>query len=707
MANDPYWSNTSLLLHGDTAGDPYGASLIAGFSGNLDAADKGILTSVGSPTRGTYAGRKCYALGGATQNIGAYSSTVSGLFDGDFTVEFWAYFNSHLTYDTMFTASVGATNTYTGCALYYSTAGGYFNLTVRNQGDNIYVAALSLSTWHHFAITSLNGVASLYIDGVRVGYFSVANSTSYTTCNGGKLGNASGLSSTSFNGYGSDLRMYKGVVKYTGATYTVPTWPMQAYSTFVDSSPIGREVSAPFAISAVYTSDYALGGGALQFDGTNYATIAASTDFVFGTADFTVEFWMKSSLSWAAQASSCGLVCADSGQWCTYKDGAFPTKLNFRSNGNNFPSVSTPAQNAWEHWAFCRASGRLLILKNGVLDAAYTHADNITTNGPLYLGFAPTWSGKFTGLMDEVRVTKGVARYPLSFTPAVNVLSAAETYWAYTVLGMTFNTDFSDVRAHTLTNYGASINTSTKKFGAASAYFNGASYIDVAASADFSFGTGDFAIEAWLNPTAVPGGDYTKDMLVFGGFAATPNFLVALDYSALKPLLWDGTTQFTSSVGLTPGVWSHVVWCRISGILLIFVNGAITAFGACATNFSSVVGLYIGGEHSTGNRFFNGYIDDLRITKGVSRYGRVPVQSSPHPEGMTTVSGTVTDASGALCSRTVNAHSRANGRLLGTAVSDPVTGVYSIGVPETCYVVVLDSTGDYDALILDRINPVT
>jgi len=71
------------------------------------------------------------------------------------------------------------------------------------------------------------------------------------------------------------------------------------------------------------------------------------------------------------------------------------------------------------------------------------------------------------------------------------------------------------------------------------------------------------------------------------------------------------------------------------------------------------------------------------------------------------ISGTVRDASGALCSRTVNAHSRATGMLLGTAISDPVTGVYSIGAAETCYVVVLDSTGDYDALILDRINPVT
>ena len=705
MANDPYWSNTALLLHGDTAGDPYGASLIAGFSGNYDVADKGTLTSVGSPARGTYAGRKCYALGAPTQSIGAYSSVVSGLFDGDFTVEFWAYFNSHLTYDTLFSASVGATASFVACALYYYTAGGYFNLAVRSASANINVAALSLNTWHHFAITSLNGVAALYIDGGRAGYFSVANSASYATCNGGRLGNAAGMTSTSFNGYGSDLRMYKGVAKYTGAVYTVPAWPMQVYSTFVDSSPVGRDVSAPVAISAVYTSDYAVGGGALQFDGANYATIAASTDFVFGAADFTVEFWIKSPLSWAAQAPSCGLVCADSGQWCIYKEGAFPTKLNFRSNGNNFPSNATPAQNAWEHWAFCRTSGKLLILKNGALDAAYTHVDNITTNGPLYLGFSPTWSGKFSGLMDEVRVTKGVARYSLSFTPVANVLSAAETYWAYTVLGMTFNVDFSDVRAHTLTNNGVTINTSTKKFGAASAHFNGAAYLDVAAHSDFSFGTADFAIEVWLNPTAVPGGDSTKDMLVFGGFAATPNFMVSLDYSALKPLLWDGTTQFVSSVGLTPGVWTHVTWCRISGILLIFVNGVITAYGACATNFASVTGLFIGGEHSTGDRFFNGYVDDLRITKGVSRYGRVPVQSAPHPEGATTVSGTVTDASGALCSRTVNAHSRATGRLLGTAVSDPVTGVYSIGVSETCYVVVLDSTGDYDALVLDRIDP--
>lgn len=707
MANDPYWNNTVLLLHGDTAGDPNFSSMVMGGSGAKASIESGTPLIGGSASIVTVGGRQCFDLSNAadsTRFAGGYGAQTA-VFDGDFTLEWWFYQTADVAYNSYGGSVVGATVTYSACSLYFTSAG-LHTISIRNSGLPSFTFSPPKNQWNHHALVVSGGVGSYYVNGVRKTSGSVG-ATAYPTVNGFRFGYVPSMSDSGIPGYLSGMRLYKGIAKYSGASFTVPGWPELPYSTFVDSSPIGREVSAPFAISAVYTSDYALGGGALQFDGTNYATIAASADFVFGTGDFTVEFWMKSSLSWAAQASSCGLVCADSGQWCTYKDGTFPTKLNFRSNGNSFPSNATPAQNAWEHWAFCRTSGKLLILKNGALDAAYTHVDNITTNGPLYLGFAPTWSGKFSGLLDEVRVTKGVARYPLSFTPAVNVLSAAETYWAYTVLGMTFNADFSDVRAHTLTNNGATINTSTKKFGAASAYFNGASYLDVAASADFSFGTGDFAIEAWLNPTAVPGGDSTKDMLVFGGFAATPDFMVSLDFSALKPLLWDGATQFTSSVGLTPGVWSHVAWCRISGILLIFVNGAITAYGACTTNFASVVGLYIGGEHSTGNRFFNGYVDDLRITKGVSRYGRVPVQSLPHPEGVTTVSGTVTDASGALCSRTVNAHSRATGRLIGTAVSDPVTGAYSIGVSETCYVVVLDSTGDYDALILDRIDPVT
>lgn len=253
--------------------------------------------------------------------------------------------------------------------------------------------------------------------------------------------------------------------------------------------------------------------------------------------------------------------------------------------------------------------------------------------------------------------------------------------------------------------------------------FDGASYLELAASADWQFGTGDFTVEAWVKITAdsAPDGAGNKSAGVWlndpGSGQAKMEFLLYGDATRTGQGLLlgldpgSGWVAVNSAGAISHGVWHHVAVCRAAGVVSFFLDGAYLGGGA----FAHSIGLStnksrIGGRtgYGTYNYFMNGMIDDLRVTKGVARYtAPFTPPTMAFPEGQTVISGTVRDASGALCSRTVNAHSRATGRLVGTAVSDPVTGGYSIGAAETCYVVVLDSTGDYDALILDRINPVT
>lgn len=73
---------------------------------------------------------------------------------------------------------------------------------------------------------------------------------------------------------------------------------------------------------------------------------------------------------------------------------------------------------------------------------------------------------------------------------------------------------------------------------------------------------------------------------------------------------------------------------------------------------------------------------------------------------MSTVSGVVLDAGGNPAERTVRAHSRATGTLLGSTVSNPTTGAYSMSASEECYIVCLDSGAVLNALIQDRVIPV-
>jgi len=179
--------------------------------------------------------------------------------------------------------------------------------------------------------------------------------------------------------------------------------------------------------------------------------------------------------------------------------------------------------------------------------------------------------------------------------------------------GSTTFTDSSS-NAVTVTAQGdAQISTAQSKFGGASGLFDGnGDYLSIPSSSDFDFGTGDFTVEAWVLRTSgvtfnlftsVNVGGFEFYMDLFGGWSvARPG--QSLDYQ--------------SGASLTSNVWSHVALCRDATSIRVFVNGVIsptTQSNSISYNASS------GGSTVTSSqRSLTGYIDDLRITKGVARY---------------------------------------------------------------------------------------
>jgi len=81
-------------------------------------------------------------------------------------------------------------------------------------------------------------------------------------------------------------------------------------------------------------------------------------------------------------------------------------------------------------------------------------------------------------------------------------------------------------------------------------------------------------------------------------------------------------TAFDNTFAFTPtaGQWYYIAYSRSGTSLRVFVNG--TQVGTTATNaisYNSVTAVVVGGS-TTDTRLMNGYIDDLRITKGYARY---------------------------------------------------------------------------------------
>lgn len=155
-------------------------------------------------------------------------------------------------------------------------------------------------------------------------------------------------------------------------------------------------------------------------------------------------------------------------------------------------------------------------------------------------------------------------------------------------------------------------------------FFNGTTdFLTVPSNAAFATGTGDFTVEAWIfHNGAAPGGGVTNDRFIFGGFTTSPAQVFFLTNSSLAPALWDGTTQYTATTGITPNSWNHVAWVRASNTLTFYINGVAVGptSSSITTNFTATRTSYIGRNDSTTDRYFPGYISNLRVVKGTAVY---------------------------------------------------------------------------------------
>jgi hypothetical protein len=142
--------------------------------------------------------------------------------DGDYTVEFWAYQNDLTDVGGAHVIQYDQDNGNTGWLI--SSDVGTFRWTLRNSSNQ----DVSVSTpnvvksgqWNHFAgvYESSKNTMTAYLNGVAVGTTAVASnylSTQYTNLNRIHIGSNGGNGSRPMLGYMQDLRIYKGVAKYT------------------------------------------------------------------------------------------------------------------------------------------------------------------------------------------------------------------------------------------------------------------------------------------------------------------------------------------------------------------------------------------------------------------------------------------------------------------------------------------------------------
>ena len=163
------------------------------------------------------------------------------------------------------------------------------------------------------------------------------------------------------------------------------------------------------------------------------------------------------------------------------------------------------------------------------------------------------------------------------------------------------------------------ISTTTKKYGAGSIAFDGnGDYIEV--DGDEALGTGAFTIEMWVYATNVsPSGNYP--LISSQG---NPGFQLDIGGSAKIRFKDSNSVDIRSSGGaISTNTWTHIAVVREgtgTDQTHLYIDGSLIDSGTCATDYTTN-DYYIANKKGGGaGEWLNGFLDDIRVTKGVARY---------------------------------------------------------------------------------------
>ena len=510
--------------------------------------------------------------------------------------------------------------------------------------------------WYHVAVSRQSGTSRLFINGYLLDSQSDTDDiTAATTLEIGHDANSWGLWA---NLYLSDLRIYKGVAKYTKDFI-----PASARPAIRADSPSASAYGGKLAVSPY--------GGCWQSGNKwDYLNVLNHSDFSL-SGDFTVE-------AFCYQPDTTGTVFLvgsqgnsnDADGW-SYYVGSSGATCNWYTGGSADVSFDNAYKNRWTHFAITRSGSTIYAFADGRLQGTSTNSNTFTGNIRIGAEYSnTTLYNSSKQAISNFRLTNGTCLYTQDFAPPTKPLEAlantkllcCKNEWnscAYEVSPYVISEGGEWVVAGdpTATSTAPGTKSGSVEFDGSGDYM----YIENPywPIRNWWHGNSGFTVEYWIKADAFGEGQNSMTN-VFGHGTVTSG---TTEYWSFGPIA-DGTVKFYYWTGsgqivdtgevLSTGTWYHLAlvysggWAGNGGAgsgtganygdLKIYIDGVqkIQASSVTAWPQSSASYYIVLGKMANYNEF-DGMISNLRI----SNFARYTSNFTPQSTDLVADEGTM------------------------------------------------------------------
>jgi len=374
---------------------------------------------------------------------------------------------------------------------------------------------------------------------------------------------------------------------------------------FTDDS-INRYTITSYGTATISTSQSKYNGSSAYFDGSGARLGLATTGIDFGAGDFTAECWIYLNANPpSANSQIMGKhVYGTGASWILQLNASRVFSFLWNDGVNVLSSGVALNLSQWYHVAVCRSGSTIKIFINGAEAASTTISYTFTSSTEFTIASSSNdnANARINAYIDNVRLTNA-ARYTASFTSPPIPSTCTDLTRSKNVGTLTGGVDYN------FSNGGSLV-------------FDGSNdYVNIPASTNLTFGTGDFTMEVWFKTRAKT---MLYPALLSVNLAWAANVWVLIDrHNVTAPTKFTfhvyniASPTLTSVTAPSNGVWYNVVVTRIGTLFSMYVNGVLestaTSSGSLDGGVSNSINL--GRQSASDSTNYDGNISHARIYK--------------------------------------------------------------------------------------------